>query len=141
MSKLDLPMNDTSNIFSDGHLLSFASDQEDLHTVGRTFSMGATPQSSLPSRQPLQLRRKTSLSRSHSQLHHNHGLLNWDRTLMPLKTVTAREDLVSQEQSVEKVSESMMLNDPLMNEIWLSSAENGGLITASKNFGIKEKHQ
>lgn len=132
---------DTSNIFSDGHLLSFASDQEDLHTVGRTFSMGATPQSSLPSRQPLQLRRKTSLSRSHSQLHHNHGLLNWDRTLMPLKTVTAREDLVSQEQSVEKVSESMMLNDPLMNEIWLSSAENGGLITASKNFGIKEKHQ
>lgn len=81
--------------FNDGVLLSLASDHEDFANRSRTFSTGATPQSSLPSRQPLQLRRKTSVSRSHSQLHQPHITVNKDNPLMTLKSTTSNDGINS----------------------------------------------
>lgn len=65
----DLPRGfcEPSGIFNDAQLLSILSDYDDM------------------SRQPLQLRRKTSLTRSHSQLHHIHNGPNKDHPLVPIK--------------------------------------------------------
>lgn len=86
---------ENSSNFNDGVLLSLASDHEDFANRSRTFSIGATPQSSLPSRQPLQLRRKTSVSRSHSQLHQPHNTVNKDNSLMTLKSSTSNDAINS----------------------------------------------
>lgn len=81
---------DSSGMFNDAQLLSILSDYEDASRAGHG---NITPQSSLPSRQPLQSRRKTSLSRSHSQLHHNQGSnsLNKEHPLLPLKSASSTE--------------------------------------------------
>lgn len=81
---------ESAGIFNDAQLLSILSDYDD---VSRSGHGNITPQSSLPSRQPLQSRRKTSLSRSHSQLHHNQGAnaMNKDHPLLPLKSASSTE--------------------------------------------------
>lgn len=81
---------ESSGIFNDAQLLSILSDYDDLSRVGYG---NATSQSSLPSRQPLQSRRKTSLTRSHSQLHYNHNnsTINKDHALLPLKSASSTE--------------------------------------------------
>lgn len=91
----DLPKNffDNTNLYNEGHQHSFVSDQEDFTNNIRAFNVGNTPQSSVPSRQALMLRRKVSLSRSHSQLHQNHGLILEDHSLVPLESVDSAEVL------------------------------------------------
>lgn len=89
---------DSSGVFNDAQLLSILSDYEEFSKGGQHPSVSATPQSSLPSRQPLQLRRKSSLTRSHSQLHHNHGVMNKEHPLMPLKSASSSESSPRQTQ-------------------------------------------
>lgn len=73
----------SSGMFHDNRLLSLLSDDEGF----KHFPPTGTPQSSLPSRQPLQTRRKSSLSRSHSQLLHTHK----DHQLFSIKQATSVE--------------------------------------------------
>lgn len=90
---------ESSGIFNDAHLLSILSDYDDLARGGYG---NTTPQSSLPSRQPLQTRRKTSLSRSHSQLHYNHNnsTMNKEHPLLPLKSASSTDSSPHQSPSV-----------------------------------------
>lgn len=88
---------ESSGAFNDAQLLSILSDYEEFKN-GHAVSVSATPQSSLPSRQPLQLRRKTSLSRSHSQLHHNQSTMNKEHPLLPLKSASSSESSPRQPQ-------------------------------------------
>lgn len=73
------------NMLND-RLFSILSD-EDTARIGL--------QSALPSRQPLQTRRKTSLSRSHSQLHHN---ISKEHTFIPLKSASSSDSSPHQPQ-------------------------------------------
>lgn len=84
---------ESSVVFHDNQSLSILSDYEDHGRIGPEHT---TPQSSLPSRQPLQTRRKSSLSRSsHSHIHHG-GVqaMNKEHPLVPLKSASSSESLI-----------------------------------------------
>lgn len=80
--------------FNENRLLPILSDEEAPKAVQR--SVNATP--SMPSRQLLQTRRKTSLSRSHLQLHHN--VVSKEHTLLPVKAGSSSEN--SPRQALER---------------------------------------
>lgn len=117
---------DTANFGNDGQLLSLASDQEDFLNSTRTFSIGATPQSSIPSRQTLQLHRKASISRSHSQVHQYNNSTSKDHFLMPLKSVNSTDlDLESEITTFANVNEPYTPNNSstITNQEWMPSSE------------------
>lgn len=91
---------ESSSLFNDAQLLSILSDYDDASRTGHGNG-NITPQSSLPSRQPLQSRTKVSLSRSHSQLHNlNFNLMNKDHPLLPLKPSSSTESSPHQSLSI-----------------------------------------
>lgn len=74
---------------TDGHLFSVLNDYDEL---SRNMHMGTTtPQLSLPSRQPLQSRRKTSLSMTQFIHSHNHGHLAKEHAVAPHVTSSDTE--------------------------------------------------
>lgn len=95
---LNQPNYESSSLFNDAQLLSILSDYDD---TSRTGHENVTPQSSLPSRQPLQSRPMASLSRSHSQLHNlNHNVMNKEHPLMPLKSASSSESSPQQSLNI-----------------------------------------
>ncbi|OBA19578.1 hypothetical protein METBIDRAFT_13328 [Metschnikowia bicuspidata var. bicuspidata NRRL YB-4993] len=75
-------------LYNENRLLPILSDEEAPRNW--QFSGNVTPQSSMPSRQVLQTRRKASLSRSHLQLHHNS--MSKDHALYSVKAGSSVEN-------------------------------------------------
>ncbi|KAM9930460.1 hypothetical protein OXX59_000485 [Metschnikowia pulcherrima] len=82
------PNFNSPGLFNENISLPILSDEE-LPRAGQ-LSGNITPQSSVPSRQLSQSRRKVSLSRSHSQLHHN--TVSKDHPLFPMKAGSSSEN-------------------------------------------------
>lgn len=127
---------ENSHVFNESSLLPLASDNEDLAVNARSFSVSATPQSSLPSRQPLQLRRKPSVSRSHSQLHQHHGSAGKDNTLTPLKSATSIDTTNSPFESVTfnnfNPGKDIDYSDFISNQEWLGQNDLSNQFIAQK---------
>lgn len=95
---LNQPNYESSSLFNDAQLLSILSDYDDTSRLGQG---NVTPQSSLPSRQPLQSRPKATLARSHSQLHNlSYNVMNKEHPLLPLKSASSSESSPHQSLNV-----------------------------------------
>lgn len=82
---------DNCTIFNDQNVIGGQGDHDDF---GRLKGVNGTPQSSIPSRQTLQLRRKTSVSRPQA---HNPTLIK-EHPLLPLRSASSAESSPSYSQ-------------------------------------------
>lgn len=138
------PYYESSSLFNDAQLLSILSDYDDTSRIGHG---NVTPQSSLPSRQPLQTRRKTSLSRSHSQLHHNQNsnLMNKEHPLLPLKSASSSESSPHQSQSffspaLEQGAQFKNINgEPQLRKV-TEETSNSSISALNNQMGISMDH-
>lgn len=80
---------DNSTIFNNSIGFGGSSDVDEYNRSGTNRSINGTPQSSNPSRQHLQLRRKTSISRT--QAHNQNQNLMKEHPLLPLKSASSAE--------------------------------------------------